>query len=421
MRSPAEQIRIERVLRVTGLVALAAWIANAARPALTHVDVASDASLRSSLVKWTRTSGADSVHIQLDTVPSGATRDWMAALRATGVGVSWSSGGISSVALEASAAGEPSGGVVVRSSSPASEVRVLGDALGTIDTLRGATTSVRLASVEGDVILTSGRQPAKSPVPSPQSPKRLLVVGAASWEAKFVIAALEESGWTVDAHLFLAPDHDVTQGSPAALDTARYAAAIFVDSAGAEWARGVEAFVRNGGGLVLAGDASAASRVAPLLAWRTGKHEKARLGTVPGDTAWRGLSRVPLEVSGTRAITIERRGDHAALVARRYHAGRVIGVGYDQTWRWRMAGGDSSRVEHRDWWSRVVASVVQPVSKASGAAPLAQLFDVLGPPSAAVSVAPVALTPAFLSNLLGALALGALLSEWMLRRSRGGR
>src|SRR5690349_1331880 len=72
MRSPADQIRVERVLRITGLVALAAWVVNAARPALTHVDVATDASLRSSLAAWTRTAGADSVHVTLDTVPSGA-------------------------------------------------------------------------------------------------------------------------------------------------------------------------------------------------------------------------------------------------------------------------------------------------------------------------------------------------------------
>jgi hypothetical protein len=420
MRSPAERLRLERALRITGLVALVAWIANAARPALTHVDVANDASLEKSLARWTRTAGADSVHVALDTVPSGTNRAWLSALSAAGVGVSWSGAAIPAVAMEASAATEPAGGVIVRSSAMA-ESRVLGDALGPLDTLRGSTASVRLASVEGGVVLTAGRQPARSEVPGPKAIKRVLVAGAANWESKFVIAALEESGWIVDAYLFLAPDHDVVQGMPGTLDTTRYAAAVLTDSAGADWARGVETFVRAGGGVVLAGDASAAPRVAQLLAWRAGKHEMAPLGTLAGDSTWRGLSRVPLAVNGAHALVIEKRGDNAGLVARRYFAGRVVGVGYDQTWRWRMAGGDSSRVEHREWWSRIVASVTRESGASAGSAPLVALFDALGAPSSAVRATPVPLTPPFLSGLLGAIALAALLSEWLLRRARGGR
>jgi hypothetical protein len=254
----------------------------------------------------------------------------------------------------------------------------------------------------------------------------VFVSGTAGWEAKFVIAALEEAGWAVDANVFVAPDHDVTQGVPTALDTARYAAAVFLDSASAASSRGLEKFVRDGGGVVLAGDANSASRTASLTAWRALKREVAPLGTLAGDSSWRGLSRVPLEVaSDARAVVLERRSGRAELVARRHFAGRVAAVGYDQTWRWRMTGGDSSRVEHRTWWSHVVAGVAQrpPFASAvpTGAAPLASLYDVLGQPSDPVSALPIAINRDIVSTLLGALALAALMAEWWLRRARGGQ
>jgi len=352
------------------------------------------------------------------------TSDWLAALHRAGVGVSWAGPAIPPTALETFPATDPAGGVNVLTSAPAAATRILGDALGPVDTLTGRTISVQFASFEGDATLTVGSQPARAGVASHGPARRVFVTGAAGWEAKFVIAALEESGWIVDAHVFVAPDHDVTQGSPAALDTARYAAAVLLDSTGAESARGLEAFVRNGGGVVLAGDAHLASRAAAITTWRAGKREVAPLGTLAGDSAWRGLSRFPLQpASAARAIVVEQRGAEAALVARRHYAGRVVGVGYDQTWRWRMAGGDSSRVQHREWWSRIVAGVAfrPATTAATGAAPLASLYATLGSPAGSVRVLPAALAPSVLSNLLGAIVFATLLTEWMLRRARGAK
>jgi hypothetical protein len=202
---------------------------------------------------------------------------------------------------------------------------------------------------------------------------------------------------------------------------------ILLDSAAAETVRGVEEFVRAGGGVVVAGDASRGRRVAELVAWRAGTRETATLGTLPGDTVWRGLSRVPLWLtSAGAALPLEVRGDVPVVVARRHYAGRVAGVGYDATWRWRMAGGENGVAEHRAWWSRLVSSVAArpPVIESdaiASAAPVAALHDALGPPSASGATPGTALPRAALANLLGLIALSALLGEWLLRRARGAR
>ncbi|MEK7403255.1 MAG: hypothetical protein AABZ80_12940 [Gemmatimonadota bacterium] len=427
MPSRVDRWRAERALRLVAFASLMAWIANAARPALARVDVATDSSLNEALPRWTRAANVDSVHAQLDTVPDAAGIAWLGALARGGVGMSWSGPGIPAMALEAFPSAEPAGGVTVLAGAPAASVRVVSDALGPLDTLVGGPTSaVRFASLEGGVTFTSGIQPARVGVAPRGATRRVLVTGAAGWEAKFVVAALEEAGWMVDARVFISPDHDVTQGALAALDTARYSAVVLLDSAGAERARGVERFVRDGGGVVLAGDAGLSPRVASLMSWRVLKRELAPLGTLAGDTSWRGLSRLPLQpTSPARPVVLERRGGRATLVARRHHGGRVVALAYDQTWRWRMAGGDSSRVEHRAWWSRVVAGVafrsVASSDVTTGAAPLASLYAALGPPSPSVRALPLFLSPSALSNALGVLLFAALLAEWWLRRARGAR
>jgi len=429
MPSRAEFAKLELVLRTVALAALVAWIANALRPSLAHTETASEESLRESLPRWSRSAALDRAHVRLDTVPDATTTAWLAALPRAGTAVSWSAGDIPDVGIETYSATDPAGGVFILTSAPASRDRVLSDALGPIDTL--ATSSApavsRIAATEGRVTLTSGAQPARASVGASVAPKRLFVTGAAGWEAKFVIAALEESGWTVDAHLIVSPDHDVWQGPRgAALDTARYAAAVLLDSATAESARAVEQFAASGGGVVIAGDANRARRVASLIAWRAGARESAPLGTLAADTSWRGLSVHALDtVPGKRAIALERRGRRTVVAVRRHEAGRVAGVGYDQTWRWRMAGGDSGRVAHRDWWSRVVGSVAArpalSADLATGAAPLASLVEALGPASPQTASRAATLDRGLLSNLLGALALAALLAEWVLRRRRGAR
>lgn len=428
MRSPGKRRGLERALRIAALLSLAGWIANAARPSLARRDVVRGGALNEALSRWTRGAAIDSAHVQLDTAPDAASLAWLAALRGAGVGISWAGPAIADLALETYPPGDPAGGVIVATSARPSATQVLSDALGPLDTLTGGPAVVRLASVEGGITATSGAQRAHVEATPPLATRRVFVSGAAGWEAKFVVSALEERGWLVDAHLFVGPGRDVLQGARAGLDTSRYAAAVLLDSAAAEGARGVESFARSGGGVVLAGDASLASRVSGVIGWRAGERETAPLGTRAGDTAWRGLSRLPLgSVGDRRALTIESRSGSATVAARRHHAGRIVGVGYDQTWRWRMAGGEESVAAHREWWSRIVASVAARRATAgadsitSGAAPLAMLHARLGPPSQSVRSLPGALSRGSLSSLLGVLVLTALLAEWLLRRTRGAR
>ena len=118
MRSPADRARLERALRIVALVALAGWIAIAARPSMTRRDAARGASLAEALRRWTRGPGVDSVHVQLDSVPDAPSLAWLAALRRAGVGVSWG-GAIPALAVETYPSNDPAGGVVVLTSGSA--------------------------------------------------------------------------------------------------------------------------------------------------------------------------------------------------------------------------------------------------------------------------------------------------------------
>ncbi|HEU4787753.1 MAG TPA: hypothetical protein VFS57_10100, partial [Gemmatimonadaceae bacterium] len=109
--------------------------------------------------------------------------------------------------------------------------------------------------------------------------------------------------------------------------------------------------------------------------------------------------------------------------ARRVGAGRVLQVGYDDSWRWRMAGGPGSEAAHRMWWSRVAASVAYvPVGGSaerdgSGAmAPVAHLVDRIGPARAPVQRPGSRRVD---SRILMAIIMILLLTEWGSRRLRG--
>jgi hypothetical protein len=418
--------RAERTFRVVGLVAIAAWIALALTPRSGGVVRASARALESELPRWTRDAMVPAVHVRVDSAPGAASGAWLSALRRGGVHVTWEDA-LPVLAVEAFRSRDPRGEVVVLASGTEDRA-VLSDALGAIDTL-GRSASVRLAAVEGVLSLRSGAAVARAAAPAIERVERkaLFVAGRAGWEAKFVIAALEEAGWRVDARLFVAPGRDVVQGRATAVDTATHAAVILLDSAAAEAVRGVDGFVRAGGGVVFAGDASRARRAMALLGWRAGRREVAALGTMAGDTTWRGLSRVPLTlVADGGALALETRGDAAAVVVRRHYAGRVAAVGYDETWRWRMAGGANSVAEHRDWWSRIVSGVAASPSSASdatvtGSAPVAAVHAALGSPTSAVGSAAQSWPREAIANLLGLIALASLLAEWLLRRARGAR
>ena len=116
-----------------------------------------------------------------------------------------------------------------------------------------------------------------------------------------------------------------------------------------------------------------------------------------------------------------------AVAARRFGSGRVVQLGYVDTWRWRMSGGENSVAEHRKWWTSAVAGVAYApalaptVSGLVDNAPVARLIESLGRPASAEN-APLASTAASISLwwLFAILSL-SLLAEWVSRRTRGVR
>jgi hypothetical protein len=129
------------------------------------------------------------------------------------------------------------------------------------------------------------------------------------------------------------------------------------------------------------------------------------------------------------AIVLESRDGVATVVARRIGAGRVVQSGYDETWRWRMAGREQALAAHREWWSRLLAAVVYaPVVARPSATddmpdetPLASLIHALGPPATSDARMAPRTDRSRTTELLFALVVGSLLLEWASRRLRGAR
>jgi hypothetical protein len=260
--------------------------------------------------------------------------------------------------------------------------------------------------------------------------RTVVVLGRAGWEAKFVAAALEERGWRVTVRMQVAPGIAVGSASPA-LDTARVGAAIALDSTAASEAAAIARYVRAGGGLVLGAEAARLPAFAALTAGRAGATVRtaASYAAAVAPVTQQTLAIAPLNAIRPDAVVLERRDADVVLAARRVDAGRVVQLGYDETWRWRLAGGDESPEAHRRWWSELVGSVAYAPS-ADGAAPAlanepaprAALVAALGEASAAPTGASA--SPPFdpSRSLLVYIGVALLLcAEWASRRLRGAK
>jgi hypothetical protein len=254
--------------------------------------------------------------------------------------------------------------------------------------------------------------------------RAIVIIGQAGWEGKFIASALEERGWPVIARFTVAPTVDVTQGaSPLVIDTSRVAAVVAVDTTIARLGEVVARFVQSGGGLVLAGSSGSAASVAALAPGAVA--ERFRPASLPRDTIGLGSTGFyPVSRIKDDGVALERRTGGVSIAARRVGAGRVVQVGYDDSWRWRMAGAPGSEAAHRAWWSRVVGSVAyvpgdtaDSTHNTNESAPLARLVDRLGPARAAAPAAPGRgpVDPRILITLIMLL----LLTEWASRRMRG--
>jgi hypothetical protein len=239
-----------------------------------------------------------------------------------------------------------------------------------------------------------------------------------------VMGALEERGWDVDAVLALSPRGDVLQGDPrSALDLERYSAVLVLDTLTLESPARLTRYVRAGGGLILNARAAASPALAQL---RPGTGGRASGPVEPFDPAAAnprtslGLTSI---IPGPDAVPLEERDGRVAVAAHRVDRGRVLVHGYDDTWRWRMAGGVGAPEQHQAWWAGLVASVAHaersplPHAATADEAPLAELVARFGEPRTyhEATLAPREVP----RELLLAILATALLFAWLSRRLRG--
>jgi hypothetical protein len=219
----------------------------------------------------------------------------------------------------------------------------------------------------------------------------------------------------------VAPGAVVRQGADIRIDTASFSAVVILDSTAAYNAPDLARFVADGGGLIAAGAGASHPALRDLLPAR-GAHLTAEVGALLGPTPREGLSARTFRVRGG-SVTIDRRGPSPVIVGRRVGSGRVLAVGYEDTWRLRMAPPDESAPEaHRAMWSSLVASVANvrllPLD-VTGAdeAPFASTVAALGPPARGTPDDATRHWPWI--AILAGIAAAALLGEWLSRRLRG--
>ena len=419
MRSPRR--RLELGCRI-GAFALLGWlIGTSIFPAPRRaVERASASDVLARLPSWTRTPSSVALHGALEAAPSPLALTWLAALRHAGHGVTWS-GSPPAAVVVAEPVVAPNGGVRVNVAAPANSRVTVGDVAGAIDSARvaGLGATFTLPLIVDSLMLRINQQPLTIARPKDMPVRAVLVVGGAGWEGKFAAGALEERGWKVVTRFAVAPSVDVRAADQPQIDTAHFAAIIAIDSTVEVLGPAVQRFVERGGGLVLAGASAGARSVSPLAAGSVGA--RIRRNVAADDTIGLGSTGFfPVTSVREDAVALQRSASGVAIAARRVGAGRVVQVGYDDSWRWRMAGASGSEAAHRAWWSRVVSSVAYaPAMRAEDQktfdAPVASLFGRLGPPRPA----PVASSGNVDPRILLAIILLLLLVEWTSRRLRG--
>ena len=368
------------------------------RPATAPVDTA-------RLAAWSLAERPASLHAIFDVQPSRLERDWLEAFRRSGIEVSWS-GDLPPLAASVEPIASPARSERVRVAAPTGRMVTVSDAAGVLDTARAAGGGIALTArtLTGLVRGEAGSGTASAAVAHRVQIRPVLVLGRASWESKFIVAALEEEGWTVVARLSVAPGAMVHQGNVGAIDTARLAAVIALDASAADDGAGqaIARYARAGGGVVLAGDAPMAAPLRSIAPGGRAAYLAAGSTTIPDSAPRRALSLHPVALQSRDVVVLERRGERAAIAAQRVALGRVVQVGYDETWRWRLGGGENAPAAHAAWWSSIVSAVAYAPREAVNArvvddlggarrgdpAPFASLVAALGPatsPPAAVT------------------------------------
>ena len=385
--------------------------------------VAASAALDSALVAWSF-EAPPVLTLNADSAPDRRQRDWLVALRRAGTTVSWMTTDSLGGALIVEPGPLPAAAMRVTALGAPGRSLMLTDELGRIDSITTGTSGVATwrASPIGLVRATVNSASAASRVRDSMATRPVLVVGEAGWESKFVTAALEEDGWSVAARVTVAPSALVRQGPAPAIDTSALSAVVVLDSTSSLDAGAVTRFVTDGGGVVASGAGARHPALRSLLP-RTARTVDGAVGALMGPSPRDGLDAKTFTVS-VGVVPLERRRDHPVVVGRRVGAGRVVGVGYDDTWRLRMTPPDEAAPDaHRAWWSALVAGVAHSRLATRGGesvdeAPVAATVDALGEPLNQGEF--LSRRPAFpWHSVLAAAAVVALLFEWLSRRLRG--
>jgi hypothetical protein len=426
MRSPgSRRTGAEQVARAASLLAMIAlaWRLWSGVLAPGGVVTASTSALDSALVRWSVVAPSR-VELEASVMPGPQQRDWLVALRRTGLGVDWTTADSSGGALVVEVSPESGAPARIAAIGTPGQSLVLRDDLGRIDSStvgRHGAVSWRATPI-GPVTVQLANATASAAVRESLFVRPVLVVGQVGWESRFVVTALEESGWTVSARLTVAPGAVVRQGDAARIDTAYLSAVVVLDSLWPLDSREVTRFVREGGGLVASGAGVRNAALSQLLP-RVSSSSAGEVGGLLGPDPRSGLSARTF-VSGVAEVPLERRGDGPVVVGHRVGAGRVVVIGFDDTWRLRMIPASESAPEaHRTWWSSLVAgaALARPVARDVGVvdeAPLASTINALGRPLS--SPRPSNGGSSWPSTaLLAAVATLALLGEWLSRRLRG--
>jgi len=361
--------------------------------------------------------------VKIDAMPTRTDRALLVAFRRAGATVRWHDVP-PALAIEAVRVREPAARTRVLVSADDSAAISLADSAGVLDTVRaqsGATIDV--ATIVGSVRAQQGAFAARARlVTTGSKPGAVLVLGRADWEGKFVMSALTEAGWTVRASVPIAPSVSVRDDGVLPLDTARYDVVIALDSSATTFGPAIARFVGQGGGLVASGEALGLESIRTLAPGRAGTRLPGRILLAGDSVRPRDLPLRPLVLTRTDALILDHQPAGAALLARRAGMGRVLAVGYDESWRWRMLGGASGLQAHRRWWSAAAGQVAREradvQSAGSDAAPLASLVAALGKPSPSVT-AEARSGRESLPVLLLVLIVGCLLAETASRRFRG--
>jgi|HubBroStandDraft_2_1064218.scaffolds.fasta_scaffold05126_3 hypothetical protein len=427
MRSRAE--RIEWALRaaaLAGVVWSIWWCVSTG--AGSGAEVAEPGAVHAALARWSTTDPVSAVHARFESVPDGVERDWLRALRGAGVRVGWSTGATTLVAtaVDAEPIADPRGVVRVAVAAPRGAAVVIGDRLGPIDSApgsRGGIVAFRVPGPVSGVRAAVGTVQATAGAIDSLAMRRVLVLAHAGWEGKFVARALQDEGWPVDVRFGVSPKGDVESSRSFVIDTARYAAVVAVDSGASGHALALERYVASGGGLILGPRDVAA---VPSLAPGASAPETRGLAELPDSAPSSGLVLAPVVKQLPGAVVLERRDSLVTVAARRVERGRVAQIGYEDTWRWRMQGGDSGVAGHRAWWARLVAAVANvpaierdPIA-AADPAPLATAIDRLGAPSVLAGGGRRGADEELPAWLFAGIVV-ALVAEWASRRVHGRR